>query len=269
MVYVTAGLLLLFGGLAYFNNIAVREAEDQIYRERIALAQGLAHDIGQDFDFLISDLKLGIEGLDMSDGDFRSATEEFYTSLRQHTESQFFRVCTISLLDEQGNLLATAPITTKAQIKLPEPEMIQLSLSKNTPLFFQSRSSSGSSTHFATVITPANSRFSKTRTFVVVADTVGVKDIHPIIPGEEAGYSMEIVAIDTGMVVAASHSDEVGATSSHFPMSLPYMEMGLGGVEIHETEGGSHVTAMTPLPNGPFYVTLEQPADVRGRPFVL
>lgn len=252
---------MLFGGLAYFNTLAVREAQDQVYRERIVLAQGIANDISQDFNYLASDLRLGAQSLDLSDSDFQSAAEEFYRSLKLHSESQFFRVCTVSILDEQGRLLATAPSTSTAQTILPNPQVIQSSLSKNVPDVLRSQSLSSVATHFATVVVAMESSFSDGRSFILVADTASIDGIHPIIPGGEAGYSMEIVAIDGGMVVAASDPEEVGNNSSHLSMLEPYMETGLGGVEIHASRH-NHVTAMTPLPNGPFYVTLEQPADV-------
>src|SRR3989304_5080817 len=127
MAYVTAGLVLLFGGLVYFNMLAVREAREQVYRERTALAQGLAHDVEQDFEFLASDLRLALENLKTSDDDLRLAADSVYRSIKSHAASQFFRVSSVSLLDEQGNLRAMSPTGAPETMPLDLTE-IQLAM---------------------------------------------------------------------------------------------------------------------------------------------
>lgn len=265
MTYVTAGLVLLFGGLVYFNMLAVREASGQVYRERIALAQGLAHDVGEDFEYLASDLRMAMENFKTSGDDFQLAADSLYQSIKAHAASQFFRVVSVSLRDEQGHLITRSP-TSAGEATPLSPNEIQLAIAQNRPLVLYPQNAVGAADRFATVALPISDASEDGRSLIVVAETVGVRGILPVIPGGGVGYSMEIVEVNGGTVVSASEPEQVGQKSPHYDILIPYVKARSGGVEIHRMSegapGGDHVTAMTPLPNGPFYLTLEQPADI-------
>lgn len=265
MAYVTAGLVLLFGGLVYFTTLAVRQAREQVYHENITLAQGLARDVVQDFEYMASDLMVVMENLKISGDDLQSVADSLYRAIQTHAARQFFRVSSISFLDEQGHLMAISPAKT-GEIALVDLEAIQSAVTQNKLSILRPQNASGGSDRFAIVVLRMPAASENERTLIVVADTVGLGGILPTIPGGEAGYVMEIVEVNGGTVVAASEPERVGKQSPHYDILMRYMNTGSGGVELHRMArgmpGGDYVTAVTPLSKGPFYLTLEQPADI-------
>lgn len=265
MAYATVGLVMLFGGLVYFTTLAVREAREQVYHGNTMLAQGLARDVVQDFEYMASDLRVVMENLKTSSDDPQSVADSLYRSLQTHDARQFFRVSSISLLDEQGRLMAISPAKA-SEATLLDPGEIQLAVAENNLSILRPQGTSSVGGRFATVVLRIPATLENGRALIVVADTVGLGGVLPIISGGVAGYSMEIVEVNGGTVVSASEPERVGKLSPHYDMLMPYLKTGSSGVEIHRMPkgipGGDHVAAVTPLPKGPFYLTLEQPADI-------
>ena len=265
MAYVTVGLVALFAGIAYLDVRAVRDIRDEVFRERIALASSLAHDVDQDFDFLGSDLLMGAESLDLAVGDFHGAANELGELLRRHVaSSQFFRVTFVGILDEHGQMLASDPPTD-----IPPPpqagEIVRRAISENRRLILRSRRYEDGRTPFAIVVMPVSSAWTGGQPLAVVANTVGVSGYMPAVPGGGTGYSMEIIDADGRIIVSSLEVEESGKTSLHHSVLKKYMATGQSGVEIQTdpySTGEDRILAITPLPSGPFYVILEQRANL-------
>lgn len=262
MAYVITGLLLLLSFLVYFTTISVRQSQDQVFHETLTLARGLATDVIQDFDYLASDLKVIIGNVQPSAENVQTVTDAIYRSIQNHAPRQFFRVSSISIFDGQGNWLATSP-TNATEVKLLDPEEIRLAVSQNKLAILRSPNASGG---FALVVKRVQVTSDNGTPLIVAADTTGLGGIFRIIPGGEAGYSMEILEVDGGTVVAASDYELVGSKSPHYSILLPSMQKGSDGVGIYKAakkgSTGKHIVAMTALPKGPFYLALEQPAEI-------
>ncbi len=265
MSYVTVGLLMLFGGLGYLDALSIRDTTDQVFRERIALAQSLARDVEQDLDFLASDLRMGARGLNLPGKDLNKAADNLYQLLKLHSSSQFFHVSFVGIKDEEGNLLAGVPATLR-EATHPDPSEILLAISQNRPLVLRSQRAPEGATPFALVVVPLAATTEKGQRLAVVADTIGVVGLPAAVPGWGTEYAIEIVSAGDGTVITSSRAEQMGKKTSHYPVLQKYMKSGLGGVEVHHApkgaSGSDHVVAMTPLPSGPFYLVLEQPASL-------
>ncbi|MBI4287494.1 MAG: HAMP domain-containing protein [Chloroflexi bacterium] len=265
MAYATVGLLALFGGLGLLDAQSIRDTTDQVFRERMALARSLARDVEQDLDFLASDLRMGARGLNLPGKDLNRAADNLYQLLKLHAASQFFHVSFVGIKDEQGNLLAGVPEALR-EGSHPDPAEIQSAMAQNRPLILRSQRAPEGTTPFASVVAPLTPTTEGGRRLAVVADTVGVVGLPAAVPGWGTEYSMEIVTADDWTVITTSRSEQIGNKSSHYSVLQRYTGKGLGGVEVHRgpkgAPGTDHLVAMTPLPSGPFYVVLEQPASL-------
>ncbi len=266
MAYVTIGLVVLFSGLAYFDLLAVRDIQDEVFRERMALASSLAHNIGQDFDFLASDLMMGVEGLDIPPGDFNMAAQQLGHLLRRHAaSSQFFRVSSVGILDDAGQMLASDPPRQTP----PPPQaggVVRRAIAAGKPLVLRSRRNEDNRMPFAVVVVPFSSAWTGGRPLAVVANTVGLSGYMPAIPGGGTGYSMEILDAEGNIIVSSLELEQVGKISPHYAVVRKYISEGTGGVEIQrepdDSPGEDRILAVTPLPSGLFYLVLEQPANL-------
>lgn len=265
MAYVTIGLLVLFAGLAYFNVQALRDARDQVFRERLALANSLAQDLNQDFEFLASDMRMAAEGIRPAPGDFPAAALRIFQALDRHAPSQFFRLTSVSIMDEEGRLLGAEP-----QGLPPSPpahaDLVQTAMRQNrSPVLCSSRAAEGDGA-FAAVVVPVVAGWTNGRRLAAVADTVGVSGTPPAIPGGGTGYSMEILGADGRTIISTSEPERVGQVSVYYPAMSKYAGERLGGVEMHSAPEGApgddEVIALSPLPSAPYYLVLKQPAGL-------
>ncbi len=258
MAYVTLGLLGLLGALTYFDMRAMAEVKARVFRGRIALAQSLARDVRQDFEFLASDLRLGAEGLELPGDDFQGAAGQLYKSLQDHASSQFFRLASVSIMDGQGRLLGTAPPGAE-RAPYPSPEQVQAAVAQDEMLVLRSRLALDGSVPFASVVTPVRP---EGLPLVLVAETVGVSTITSALPQAGTGYYMQIVLAEDGTVVSTSQARGIGERSAHYSLLQKYQGVDSGGVEIAAEPQGDRVVAVTPLPGTPFYLVLEQPTSL-------
>lgn len=262
MAYVITGLLVIFGFMVSFTMLAVRQSQEQVFHETSTLARGLAKDVVQDFEYLASDFKAIIGNVPMSGENFQTVTDALHRSIQNHAPRQFFRVSSVSVFDGQGNWLATSP-PYATEVKLLDPEEIRLSVSQNKLAILRSTNAPGG---FALVVKRVQAVSENGSPLIIAADTIGLGGILRIIPGGEAGYSMEILEAEGGTVLAASDAELVGNKSPHYSIVLPYIKKGIEGVGIYQAakkgSTGKHIIAVTQLPKSPFYLALEQPAEI-------
>jgi len=265
MTYVCVGLLALFGILGYLDVAAVRDIQDQVLHERIALAYSIAQDLDKDFAFLASDVQLASRNLGASSGDYGTVAKGISESLKQHASSPFFEVSFVGIVNRQGQLLAgTTP--EDGEILPPDTGKVRSSIEQDSPVILGSLRSAEAGERFAALIVPVRASWTDHERMVVVADTVGISGILPAIPGGDTGYSVEVVAADGRIIISTSRPEQVGSISSHYPDIRSNITTGKVGAGIYQAYGnhsaGREVVAITPLPSGPFFLLLTQPADL-------
>lgn len=266
MAYVTVGLLVLFSGMAYFQMRAVRDLKEQIFRERMALAEVLMGRVEKNFEFLGSDLLLIAERLQDPDKDFQSAARQISHSIQQHAPSQFFTVASILVVDDRGKLLASEPPEANPHAAVMETAVRQ-AMAKKQPLLFPCPGFADSNTPFALMLVPVSaSRDDGGRWLVVAAEIAGRSGYLPAIPGGGSGYSMEILDAGGRVIVSSPETDRAGAISAHYPSLRNYMDARQPAVEIHRgvqpAPGDDLVVAVTPFLSDPFFLVLKQPTEI-------
>lgn len=265
MAYVAIGLIVLFGGVAYLGTQAVREATDQVFSERTAFAQSLAHDLDKDFRHLVLDLQLGADALSLQPREFQTVADRLYSLLYFRPGSTWFRVSSVRIVDEQGQLLAAAP-ASEHDSPLPAAADIRLAIMQNRPLVLRSQVAAEGQVSFAFVVAPLSADWAYGQSLAVIVNTVGVSDIPPAVPGGGTAYSLEIFGLDGATIVSTARPEEAGEKSRHYTALSKYVETGRSGAEVHRMPRGSpvgdHVAAIAPLDSGPFYLLLEQPVDL-------
>src|SRR3990172_13067830 len=138
MVYVTVGLALLFGGLAYSGTQTVNLASVQVLQERSAFSQSLAMDLDDDFEHLAFYVRLAAEGLNLSNRDFRQAADRIYQVLGPGATGRFIWLSSLRILDGQGQLLAAVPATLR-DAPLPDARDVQLAIGEKRHLLLRSQ----------------------------------------------------------------------------------------------------------------------------------
>ncbi|HJW87961.1 MAG TPA: hypothetical protein VJ565_00595, partial [Dehalococcoidia bacterium] len=265
MVYVTVGLVLLFGGLAYFGTQTVNLASVQVLNERSAFAQSLAVDLDDDFEHLAFYVRLAAEGLNLSNRDSRQAADRIYQALGPGATGRFIWVSSLRILDGHGQLLAAVPATPR-DAPLLNTEEIQLAIGQKRHLLLRSQGAVERESPFASLVVPISAGWAGEQPVAVVVDTTGMGNVAATVPGGGAEYSVEILRAD-GMILAASAETEpVGEVSPHYLLLKKYMDTRVSGAEVHRVPRDyperDHIAAVSPLASGPFYLVLEQPVDL-------
>lgn len=265
MAYVTIGLIVLFGGLAYFSAHAIYVAEDYIVSERTAFVQSLARDLDKDLEHLEFHLQLGAESLALPSKDFPLVGHRLYQLLNLRASGGLFRMFSLRILDGQGQLLAAVPATLWGA-PLPDTRDVQLALEQNRALVLPSLVVAEGVVPFASVVMPVLADWTNGQPLAVVVDTVGVSNVSPTVPGGGTAYSVEVLGVDGLTIVSTTHPEQAGKRSLHYSILRKYVEAGRSGAEVHRLPKGAlegdHIAAVAPLASGPFYLVLEQPVDL-------
>src|SRR3990172_7828115 len=265
MAYVTVGLVLLFGGLAYFGMRTVNQASGQVLNERSAFSQSLAMDLDDDFQHLAFYVRLAAEGLNLSNRDFRQAADRIYQVLGPGATGRFIWVSSLRILDGQGELLAAVPEALR-DAPLLDAIDIQLAIGEKKHLLLRSQGAVERGGPFASLVVPISADWAGEQPVAVVVDTTGMGNVAATIPGGGAEYSVEILGADGMTLAASAETEPVGEVSSHYPLLKKYMDTRQSGAEVHRVPRDyperDHIAAVSPLASGPFYLVLEQPVDL-------
>ena len=264
MTYVTIGLVVLFGGLAFFGMRAVQEASNQILYERTRFAQTLAQALETDLKHLGTHIEVALESLSPPQ-EPELAADRLFRLLSHRQTSEFFTVASLRFVDKQGRVLAAAPADLR-QAPLPPLELIDRALEQDRPQVVRSRAAPEGAIPFASLMVPVSAPWTGGQPLAAVVDTVGVSEsIHGVELGGQA-YWVEVLGEDGTSLIFTGRPELVGKKSFHYPLIQNAGKAALPRGEIHRAPRGDpmreHLVAIAPLPSAPFYLVVEQPADL-------
>ncbi len=302
MLYVVAGLALMFGAIVVLGLGAISRATDLVYQERLATAFTTAGILDRDFARVASDvLETAQEDGTVTGGIHPGAASDLLDHLDRPDPYAFFSATGVWLLDASGTIVDDAgspppPAGSAARTDTATAAAASGSAAMATPTLIRSLAAGlrGSyavwqalgpvpgRTPFAAIAVRLGSSDATTGPIAVV-DTVSLDRATEFVPASYGsagpasstaagagataeGYHLEVVDRQ-GIAVLGIGPDEVpGTPSKHFPVIRTLMASGAAAAQLHEPGPGDrfdpHVMAVVPLAGTPFYVVLEQPLDV-------
>lgn len=286
MLYVTAGLTVMFAVVAFLGLQAIDQATDLVFQERLSNAYTTSGILERDLARVADDAR-ETSRLLVPDGGVPAATgmaQRLLDHFRRSKPFLFFEVSGVWLLDARGALLDRAgdpapPATAQAPgasfVAAAADGYAVLRAAGPVPgrVAFASvatRITDGSSAATLTVVVHTVSTNS-TADYVPAAygrptSSSPAADANAVTDATAEQYHLEVVDPD-GVAVLGIGNDEVpGQTSRHFSAISRLITEGRGAALLHEPGPGEtfapHVMAVVPLTASPFYVVLEQPVDV-------
>jgi len=281
MLYVTAGLAVMFGVLALLGLGAIDRASDLVFQERLATAYTTGGILEGD--------------LARTGGDVREAARQWLAAgngpvpvgsalqLLQHFDRvgpySFFRVSGIWLLDQGGALqdqagsptwagsadagrgLAAQVGTDFAVLRALGPVPGQVAFAAVAVRLGGPSGQGGLAiVHTVSVNSPSD---------YVPADhgrAGSASGAHPSAEAATGAYHLEIIDPDGVAVLGVGADERPGQLSPHFRAIQALMGQHAAATLVHEPAPGGHVEphvmAVVPLSSGPYYLVLEQAVDV-------
>ncbi len=278
MLYVTLGLAVMFGTLAFLGLAAIDEATRLVFQERLSTAYTTAGIIERDFARIATDVQQTSRELTAVSGPGGPGlAADLLEHFARANRYPFFEVSGIWLLDPAGDVVDAAGLPVPADVPQgaanelvtthPEPYAVVRPIAPAPGAFA-----------FATVLV----RMSGVPAAVALVHTTSVNGTADYIPatyGRAAGpvaaspqgdaaesYHLEVVDPDGTAVLGVGKDEVPGQPSRHFPAIRNLMASGSAAALLHEPGPNDgfepHVMAVVPLSDSPFYVVLEQPVDV-------
>ncbi|MBI2854781.1 MAG: HAMP domain-containing protein [Chloroflexi bacterium] len=285
MLYVAAGLVVLFGAFAVVGFLSVREATQLVYEERLATAYTVAGIMERDFLHVARDVHEVFDPM-LARGREPSGTaaQELLSHLSETDPFPFFRITGVWVVARDGRIETAAgepevsPGGQVAQVSSWMAKMDQapfLSLPAVSPIpdafpfatMLVRLGNTGASPAFLVAVHTVSVNSSAAykpeaywRAVSGIATTVAQKDT------PEPEYHLEVVDANGLTVLGIGEGVKPGETSPHFPMITEFAAQRQAAAVAHEPSSGdafsAHVMAIVPLDPSPFYVLLEQPVDV-------
>ena len=284
MLYVTVGLSLMFGTLAFLGVGAIDQATQLVFQERLSTAYTTAGILARDFERIANDVTEALQPSGSAGDSLRPGTA---ANLLDHfgriEPSPFFRVSGVWLLDPDGTLRdqAGSPSPAAAGFTVPAGQALadaihdryavrpalgpvpdELSLAAVAVRLDSTGVGGGTVVvvHLVSIDSAAN-YIPATYGYPASSPTTG-----PLQASATEAYHLEVVD-PTGIAVLVVGADEhPGQPSRHFPAIKGLMAARTAAALLHEPgptdQFEPHVMAAVPLPSSPFYVVLEQPVDV-------
>ncbi len=285
MAYVTVGLALMFGAVAFLGLGAIDQAAQLVYQERLSTAHTTAAILERDLARVASDTAEiarvlpatpppGSSGL----GPARRTRDE----LSGTGTYPFFKVSGLWLLDvtgapvdESGDPHNTSPARADVVALLqgqPDGGFVVLRAMGQVP----------DAVPLASVAIRISTAAAPAARFAVV-HLVSVNSGSPYVPalygqpasktppaalpsGANEEYHLEVVAPDGTTLLGIGTDERPGQMSPHYHAIKGLVAAGGAATLLHEPGSADrfepHVMAVVPLGASPFYVVLEQPVDV-------
>ncbi|MBF6606861.1 MAG: HAMP domain-containing protein [Chloroflexi bacterium] len=285
MLYVTAGLAVLFGVITFLGLGAIGQATQLVYQERLTTAYTTAGSLERDFAHLAGDvLETSQELLGQGTTGFGAGSASWIMGhIGRGDPYPFFDVTGIWLVDSSGRLLdqAGSPSATAVD-SAAAARSIAASLHDPYAVLRAVEPVPGS-VAFASVAVRLGAAGDLAAPIAVVT-TVSINSandfnparygrsaLSPVPAGPAASsaerYHLEVVDALLGIAVLGIGPDEhPGQLSPHYAAVRALMAAGGAAAQLHEPGPhdtfAPHVMAVVPLPGSPFYVILEQPVDV-------
>ena len=271
MAYVTLGLLLIFGSVAFIGLHSIDQATDLIYQERLTLAYTISSTLASDFSHIDGDVReesSALSGPDpMERGGVASRLLEHLTDVDPF---RFFRVTGVWVLSAaDGSVLATAgspsPADESNVAVARETESLGRAAFDVVPAIDASDRNG-----FGALVSRLPGVASDQDMLVVVHmnGANSIRSFQPTIRGVQPASDdhLEVVGPDGRVALGIGSDERPGAISYHFPMIQPLMAGGQAATILHQPGPGdafeAHIMAVVPLTDSEFYLVLEQPADV-------
>jgi signal transduction histidine kinase len=288
MLYVSAGLAVMFGALALIGLGAIDQATQLVFKERLATAYTTAGIMDRDFARAASDANEALRELDPADRASASATAAaLLAHLDQDAPFLFFRASGVWVLDAEGHLAGAAGAPGEGTTTAAQPGLVPPPGSD-----FVVRVATGSvpgATAFGLIALRLGAPTAGA-SFAIIhlvsinstsdyepASYGAPSGVSPTSPPEaapdpstsdttETGYHLEVVDPNGIAVLGIGADERPGEPSRHFDKIKALVAKGEAAAMLHESDGTfamePHVMAVVPLPNSPFYVVLEQPVDI-------
>ena len=285
MLYVTVGLVIMFGVFAIVGFLSVQQATKLVYEERLSIAYTTAGILERDFLHVARDVREEPIEFFMSDEqDLDAAAHRLLDHLSETDPFPFFRVTGVWVLTAGGEMRAGIG---EPRIDLIEQVAQAVSLAgkagESQYVVVPAASAKSWGIPFATIVTRVADPKSSA-TLLVAVHTVSVNSQAPYRPSAywqtaldastgaaqlnntEAEYHMEVVDTNGLAVLGIGEDQRPGEVSRHLPFIQNLMGQRKAAAILHKpsSDGASepHVMAVVPLGSSPFYVILEQSSDV-------
>jgi signal transduction histidine kinase len=282
MLYVTVGLLAMFGGLAFLGLAAIDQATELVFSERLATAHTTASILERDFEALATDAREEVEELDkrstVESGMAEGTAGLLLANLSSREVSPFFIVSGVWVLDPAGRLLDSAGNPAAA----PFGRGPVLSVPSSDPAVLQALGSVAGATPLAAIVVRAAGLAGSPGTILVV-HTVGVNSTAAYVPAARGRppaedppgsgtarpsdeYHLEVIDPDGIAVLGIGEDEQPGQPSRHFTAIRDLLRDQGAAALLHQPGAADsfepHVMAVVPISSKPFYLVLEQPIDV-------
>jgi signal transduction histidine kinase len=297
MLYVTAGLAVTFGLVAFLGLGAIDQATQLVYADRLTMGYTTAGILERDFERLASDARETADELGIAAGATSGSAGRILAHLDQTTPYPFFSVSGIWVLAPDGRLLdgtgspaASGTATTSGAsivrgltgwysvgraagpvagavpfaavaVRLGETP------SASAPVIVIHTLSRNSTADFVPTLAAGGSGANGGSTGAAASGGTGSPTGTPSpSPAATGSYHLEVVDPDGIAVLGIGADEHPGTLSPHYTAIRSLMATGGAAALLHEPKPGDtfppHVMAVVPLPSSPFYVVLEQPIDV-------
>ncbi len=285
MLYVTAGLTVMFGVVAVVGLGAIGEATELVYRERLVTAQMTAGTVVREFAQVAAEVEGSRQDLFPRPGSGApvGAAARLLARLERTPELyRFINVIGVWLLDDNGRLLEQAgkPRASPGGAQLPAADLDSspddrfrivagVAPAEGAPPFaIVVVRVGGASGNAGLIVAVHIEAMNSNLPFLPTADGLQPDQVAvpPPYAGDAAEYHLEIVAGDGTVVLGIGPDEYPGQPSPHYSAIRSLADAGGAATLRHDPESTpgseSHVMAVVPVGRSPFYLVLEQAVDV-------
>jgi signal transduction histidine kinase len=277
MLFVVAGLSLMFGTLAVLGLGTIDQATQLVYRERLSTAYTTAAILDGDLAQVAADARE--EGEELSLASVTSVPSGSAAVLLERLEESeqypFFHVAGVWIVDPSGAPLAVAgsPAATSTSVAaaVSLSGQVRDGVAVGLPV-----GTIPDGVAFASIAVALGSAEAP-RALVHLASINATIDYVPgaaaLGAGDRGGtdptanhYHLEVLDPEGVAVLGIGSDERPGEPSYHYPRIRTLMAAGAAAALLHEPGPGEsvepHIMAVVPLASTPLYVVLEQPSDV-------
>ena len=286
MLYVTVGLLAMFGVLAFLGLVAIDQATELVFSERLATAHTTASILERDFEAIAIETREQVEELEkrsaVRSGPADGTAGLLLAHFQEREESPYFTVGGVWVLDPTGRLLDAAGSPGAASPGQIGGEGAIPSLPSSGSSVLRALGSVPGATPLAAIVVRTAATASSQGT-VLIVHLVGRNSSSAYIPAAHGRplvedpvasvasrpsdeYHLEVVDPDGVAVLGIGEDERPGEPSRHFPAIRDLVRDHGAAALLHQPVAGDsfepHVMAVVPISSTPFYLALEQPVDV-------